>query len=196
MSVSEPNLTGRGGGGGGREPNRADEPQGLLETFAALAMRRNPTNPSQQPTNNIQQSNNPTSHFFPRFTNMYIGFFFLMTLILSILTCISNSLLFIFRGPNTVSSLVRLALSTNFPGGLLSAAQSYPSLSSGPPGAPGAPSAAPAVSGCLGQALTMSLTSTSSDSEQVRIFVSIIKPIYACFLNIIDKIFLFVLRCL
>ncbi|XP_077299031.1 ubiquitin fusion-degradation 4-like isoform X2 [Arctopsyche grandis] len=138
MSVSEPNLTGRGGGGGGREPNRTDEPQGLLETFAALALRRNPTNPSQQPSNNIQQSNNPTSHFFP-------------------------------RGPNTVSSLVRLALSTNFPGGLLSAAQSYPSLSSGPPGAPGAPSAAPAVSGCLGQALTMSLTSTSSDSEQVSL---------------------------
>lgn len=60
-----------------------------------------------------------------------------------------------------------MALSTNFPGGLLSAAQSYPSLSSGPPNAPGAPSTAQVASGGLGQALTMSLTSTSSDSEQV-----------------------------
>ncbi|KAI5638854.1 HECT-domain (ubiquitin-transferase) domain-containing protein [Phthorimaea operculella] len=47
-------------------------------------------------------------------------------------------------------SLVRLALSSNFPGGLLSAAQSYPSL---------APNAQ--------NALTLSLTSTSSESEQV-----------------------------
>ncbi|XP_073949307.1 LOW QUALITY PROTEIN: ubiquitin fusion-degradation 4-like [Choristoneura fumiferana] len=46
-------------------------------------------------------------------------------------------------------SLVRLALSSNFPGGLLSAAQSYPSL---------APNAQ--------NALTLSLTSTSSESEQ------------------------------
>lgn len=66
MSVSEPNLTSRGNSGG-RESNRSDEPQGLLETFAALALRRNPTNSSQQPTNNIQQSNNATSHFFPRY---------------------------------------------------------------------------------------------------------------------------------
>lgn len=49
-------------------------------------------------------------------------------------------------------SLVRLALSSNFPGGLLSAAQSYPSL---------APNAQ--------NALTLSLTSTSSESEQVGI---------------------------
>ncbi|XP_063893453.1 E3 ubiquitin-protein ligase Ufd4 isoform X5 [Helicoverpa armigera] len=46
-------------------------------------------------------------------------------------------------------SLVRLALSSNFPGGLLSAAQSYPSL---------VPNAQ--------NALTLSLTSTSSESEQ------------------------------
>ncbi|XP_039751329.1 E3 ubiquitin-protein ligase Ufd4 isoform X6 [Pararge aegeria] len=49
-------------------------------------------------------------------------------------------------------SLVRLALSSNFPGGLLSAAQSYPSL---------APNAQ--------NALTLSLTSTSSESEQVSL---------------------------
>ncbi|CAG9113727.1 unnamed protein product [Plutella xylostella] len=49
-------------------------------------------------------------------------------------------------------SLVRLALSSNFPSGLLSAAQSYPSL---------APNAQ--------NALTLSLTSTSSESEQVSL---------------------------
>ncbi|XP_047019046.1 E3 ubiquitin-protein ligase Ufd4 isoform X3 [Helicoverpa zea] len=49
-------------------------------------------------------------------------------------------------------SLVRLALSSNFPGGLLSAAQSYPSL---------VPNAQ--------NALTLSLTSTSSESEQVSL---------------------------
>lgn len=49
------------------------------------------------------------------------------------------------------SSLVRLALSSNFPG-LLSAAQSYPSLSQSIP-----------------NALTLSLTSTSSESEQVSL---------------------------
>lgn len=54
---------------------------------------------------------------------------------------------------NCLCSLVRLALSSNFPGGLLSAAQSYPSL------APNAPNA-----------LTFSLTSTSSESEQVTTF--------------------------
>ncbi|CAH0714365.1 unnamed protein product, partial [Brenthis ino] len=49
-------------------------------------------------------------------------------------------------------SLVRLALSSNFPGGLLSAAQSYPSL---------APNAQ--------NALTLSLSSTTSESEQVSL---------------------------
>ncbi|GBP81615.1 E3 ubiquitin-protein ligase Ufd4 [Eumeta japonica] len=53
---------------------------------------------------------------------------------------------------NLFPSLVRLALSSNFPSGLLSAAQSYPSL------APNAPNA-----------LTLSLTSTSSESEQVSL---------------------------
>jgi len=56
--------------------------------------------------------------------------------------------------------------------GLLSTAQSYPSLSpsnnsSGPSGV--APSAG--AQGLLGHALTMSLTSTSSDSEQVSLRV-------------------------
>uniref|UniRef100_T1J5Y0 E3 ubiquitin-protein ligase n=1 Tax=Strigamia maritima TaxID=126957 RepID=T1J5Y0_STRMM len=72
------------------------------------------------------------------------------------------------RGPNNVSSLVRLALSSNFPGGLLSTAQSYPSLtSSGCPNA-NATNVSTTTSNVasLSQALTMSLTSTSSESEQ------------------------------
>lgn len=78
------------------------------------------------------------------------------------------------RGPNSVSSLVRLALSSNFPGGLLSTAQSYPSLSN----TLGSSSASAQASGTssnstgagvsgLSQALSMSLT--SSDSEQVSL---------------------------
>ncbi|PNF13783.1 hypothetical protein B7P43_G12447 [Cryptotermes secundus] len=72
------------------------------------------------------------------------------------------------RGPSSVSSLVRLALSSNFPGGLLSTAQSYPSLTtSGPTGTgSGGISTTAGTGPCLSQALTMSLTSTSSDSEQ------------------------------
>ena len=40
-------------------------------------------------------------------------------------------------GPKSVSSLVRLALSSNFPSGLLNAAQSYPTLSGGTSSADG-----------------------------------------------------------
>jgi hypothetical protein len=55
------------------------------------------------------------------------------------------------------------------PGGLLSTAQSYPSLTtSGPTGTGSGGISTTAGNGpCLSQALTMSLTSTSSDSEQV-----------------------------
>ncbi|XP_071454696.1 E3 ubiquitin-protein ligase HECTD1 isoform X6 [Hetaerina americana] len=105
------------------------------------------------------------------------------------------------RGPSSVSSLVRLALSSNFPaaltGGLLSAAQSYPSLSSsgthagsgaggggsvGSGGGQGSCSVSGVTTGGVGvgggggngpssltQVLDMSLTSTSSDSEQVSL---------------------------
>ncbi|CAL7934241.1 unnamed protein product [Xylocopa violacea] len=71
------------------------------------------------------------------------------------------------RGPNCVSSLVRLALNPNFPGGLLSTAQSYPSLTSS--GQVAGSGVTTTTGPGLGQALTMSLTSTSSDSEQVSL---------------------------
>lgn len=61
----------------------------------------------------------------------------------------------------------------DFVGGLLSTAQSYPSLSSGNnPGAGNNSCGIAATAGTapgLSQALTMSLTSTSSDSEQVSL---------------------------
>ncbi|KAG8035223.1 hypothetical protein G9C98_001713 [Cotesia typhae] len=72
------------------------------------------------------------------------------------------------RGPTSVSNFVRLALSSNFTGGLLSTAQSYPSLTSSSQVA-GSGVTTTTGAGGLGQALTMSLTSTSSDSEQVSL---------------------------
>ncbi|KAK9885691.1 hypothetical protein WA026_012456 [Henosepilachna vigintioctopunctata] len=148
MSVSVPNLA-------STESNSQMEPTstaGLLETFAALARRRtlgsvSTTNSNSSGTHsgnimctNTQNNQNNGGSIFP-------------------------------RGPNSVSSLVRLALSTNFPGGLLSTAQSYPSLSSSNNTANQSgsiPTTAGTTKG-LSQAFTMSLTSTSSDSEQVSL---------------------------
>lgn len=82
------------------------------------------------------------------------------------------------RGSNPVSSLVRLALSSNFPSGLLGTAQSYPSLTSSNQ-IPGATNCSGAGSGAgLGQALNMSFTSTSSDSELASIERPIMTQLY------------------
>nr|CAD7452850.1 unnamed protein product [Timema tahoe] len=180
MSVSVPNLT----SAAGTNAMESSATAGLLETFAAMARRRtlgavtgtsgasnavcggvgggvggvipspSCTTPSPSPS--------PGSSLFP-------------------------------RGPSSVSSLVRLALSSNFPdtpytvvnnkrpvnemfyaGGLLSTAQSYPSLTtSGPTGTGSCGISTTAGNGpCLSQALTMSLTSTSSDSEQVSLEIT------------------------
>lgn len=122
-------------------------PPGLLETFTALA-RRHTAGDSFQPNNNQlahPTANNaiqPTANFFP-------------------------------RGPNSVSNVLKMALSSNFHSGLLSTAQSYPSLTSSATGAGNNNSCIGVTSTASGQAvainpnLTMSLTSTSSDSEQV-----------------------------
>lgn len=75
------------------------------------------------------------------------------------------------RCPQSILFLYRLALSSNFPGGLLSTAQSYPSLSSSnnTSAQPGGVATTAGTAQGLTQALTMSLTSTSSDSEQVSL---------------------------
>lgn len=148
MSVSVPNLT-------SSESSNQIEPSstaGFLETFAALARRR--TLGSVSTTNSHANANNSVGG-----------------IIASNAQNNANSGSIYPRAPNSVSSLVRLALSSNFPGGLLSTAQSYPSLSSSnnpTSQSCGIPTTAAAAQG-LSQALTMSLTSTSSDSEQVSL---------------------------
>ncbi|XP_048516518.1 E3 ubiquitin-protein ligase Ufd4 isoform X1 [Dendroctonus ponderosae] len=153
MSVSVPNLT-------STEANSQIETTasavlnfpGLLETFAALARRRQSSSTVTSQSSRNSNSNNAQVSNANVQNNQNAG-------------CIFP------RAPNSVSSLVRLALSTNFPSGLLSTAQSYPSLSSSNNSRAqqaGISTAAGAVQG-LSQALTMSLTSTSSDSEQVSL---------------------------
>ncbi|XP_063927928.1 E3 ubiquitin-protein ligase HECTD1 isoform X6 [Zophobas morio] len=107
MSVSVPNLT-------STESNSQIEPTstaGLLETFAALARRRTLGSVTTANSSNANANNSGAIANSNAQNNQNSGSLFP-------------------RGPNSVSSLVRLALSSNFPGGLLSTAQSYPSLSS------------------------------------------------------------------
>lgn len=180
MSVSVPNLT-------SNENNASQEvqtPPGLLETFAAIARRRTSgssvshhVNPSSNAstassgtsgTNNTQPNNQLSS----------LG---------SNIQAANSS--FFPRGQNSVTSLVKLALSSNFHSGLLSTAQSYPSLSSSSSnnansvavsggtnnnsasgvGSNNGSVQSGNVQAVLNPALTMSLTSTSSDSEQVSL---------------------------
>lgn len=133
---------------------------GFLETFAALARRR--TLGSVSAANGSSSNANNTGTIMNH-SNAQNN---------------QNSGSLFPRGPNSVSSLVRLALSSNFPGGLLSTAQSYPSLSSSNnASAKGRTPTSTGTTQGLTQALTMSLTSTSSDSEQVGVDVLI----FGCF---------------
>lgn len=147
MSVSVPNLTSANSENANQ--NEPSTPTGLLETFAAMTRRRasqgNGFQTNNQVISNSNMTNNQNPSFFP-------------------------------RAPNSVTSLVKLALSSNFHTGLLSTAQSYPSLNSSANNATGNASSGPpplvAVSGqvpSINPNLTMSLTSTSSDSEQVSL---------------------------
>ncbi|XP_075151574.1 ubiquitin fusion-degradation 4-like isoform X2 [Haematobia irritans] len=158
MSVSVPNLT-TSSASETPSQSEASTHSGLLETFAAMARRR-----TSQGTNlqNNQIMNTSNSNSIER-NNQTTG---------------GGSNSFFPRGPNSVTSLVKLALSSNFHSGLLSTAQSYPSLSSNNAanavGSNATPGAVNTASGQQGQnsinpALTMSLTSTSSDSEQVSL---------------------------
>lgn len=145
MSVSVPNLT--SSNNENTSQNEPSTPTGLLETFAAMTRRRasqgNGFQTNNQVISNSNMTNNQNPSFFP-------------------------------RAPNSVTSLVKLALSSNFHTGLLSTAQSYPSLNSSANNTTNASTApAVAVSGSqvpsINPNLTMSLTSTSSDSEQVSL---------------------------
>lgn len=199
MSVSEPNLSAANNENNANQIEPTTLP-GLLETFAAMARRRTSqgngapstvgpfSHNNQMIGSNVSTALAPTSNASAAAAannqNQHVGGFFP-------------------RGPNSVTSLVKLALSSNFHSGLLSTAQSYPSLSSaittaanntsssiatpataanvvGPIGVGGGVSAA--LSGgisalvnssqagsLMNPTLTMSLTSTSSDSEQVSL---------------------------
>ncbi|XP_053697436.1 E3 ubiquitin-protein ligase Ufd4 isoform X2 [Sabethes cyaneus] len=191
MSVSVPNLTSNESS----VPPESQTPPGLLETFAAIARRRtsgssgshNPQHHHhqhhQQPPAASAGSSGASNQSQP---NNQLS---------SVASNIQASSGFFPRGPNSVTSLVKLALSSNFHSGLLSTAQSYPSLSSssnnsnqsvGGGAAAGAIGNNNSSSGAgsntgtgtqtgsgptavLNPALTMSLTSTSSDSEQVSL---------------------------
>ncbi|EDV98881.1 GH13561 [Drosophila grimshawi] len=151
MSISVPNLT-----TSSSEVSSTSEVAvhtGLLETFAAIARRR-----TSQDTNNEENQSNNTNANKNEHSNQNVG----------------GASSFFARGPNSVTSLVKLALSSNFHSGLLSTAQSYPSLSSNN----GENSSSNSTNKKLSQqhptpsinpTLTMSLTSTSSDSEQVSL---------------------------
>uniref|UniRef100_A0A182VUY9 E3 ubiquitin-protein ligase n=1 Tax=Anopheles minimus TaxID=112268 RepID=A0A182VUY9_9DIPT len=216
MSVSVPNLTSSGNGSNNHphhhhthqlhhhhhhHPDSASTmqnevqapPTGLLETFAAIARRRTSGSGSNSATiaNNNNENNNATSNPSSSSTssqqtvpinNQLISSGGSGALVGGVLQNNSN---FFPRGPNSVTSLVKLALSTHT--GLLSTAQSYPSLfssssnnntGSGPGGVGNSGSGnnnntnnmvGVGQVNPLNPALTMSLTSTSSDSEQVSL---------------------------
>lgn len=122
-------------------------PPGLLETFTALARRH--TGADNFAANNNQLANASANNAIQPAANFFP------------------------RGPNSVSNVLKMALSSNFHSGLLSTAQSYPSLTSSANTASNNNSCIGVTSTSSSQAvainpnLTMSLTSTSSDSEQV-----------------------------
>lgn len=143
MSVSVPNLT--SSNNENTSQNEPSTPTGLLETFAAMTRRRASQGNGFQTNNQVISNSNMANNQNPSFFP---------------------------RAPNSVTSLVKLALSSNFHTGLLSTAQSYPSLNSSANNTTNA-STAPAVASSqvpsINPNLTMSLTSTSSDSEQVSL---------------------------
>lgn len=150
MSISVPNLT-TTSNSEISSTSEATVHTGLLETFAAIARRRTShetNNDGNQPNNAIVNKN--------EHSNQNVA---------------ANS--FFPRGPNSVTSLVKLALSSNFHSGLLSTAQSYPSLSSNNGANTTSDTANMKVcqqpTPSINPTLTMSLTSTSSDSEQVSL---------------------------
>lgn len=175
MSVSVPNLTSNEN----NAPPESQTPPGLLETFAAIARRRTSGGPA--PHSHQTSSGTPGSSGSNNAQpNNQLA---------SVASNIQANTSFFPRGPNSVTSLVKLALSSNFHSGLLSTAQSYPSLSSSSNntnsavgggtgtnnnsssgvGSNNGATQTSSNQAVLNPALTMSLTSTSSDSEQVSL---------------------------
>nr|CAD7405776.1 unnamed protein product [Timema poppensis] len=177
MSVSVPNLT----SAAGTNAMESSATAGLLETFAAMARRRT--------LGAVTGGSSASNAVCGGVVGGVGGVIPSPSCTTPSPSPSSGSSLFP-RGPSSVSSLVRLALSSNFPdtlytvvnnkrpvnemfyaGGLLSTAQSYPSLTTSVPTGTGSCGISTTAGNgpCLSQALTMSLTSTSSDSEQVSL---------------------------
>ncbi|XP_055540059.1 E3 ubiquitin-protein ligase Ufd4 isoform X3 [Wyeomyia smithii] len=193
MSVSVPNLTSNES----NVPPESQTPPGLLETFAAIARRRTSGSSGSHPQHHHQQHQQPQSMVGGNGSAGSSGASNQNqpnNQLSSVASNIQAGSGFFPRGPNSVTSLVKLALSSNFHSGLLSTAQSYPSLSSssnnsnqsvggtgvGTIGNNNSNSGVGSNTGTatqtgsgqtavLNPALTMSLTSTSSDSEQVSL---------------------------
>lgn len=150
MSVSVPNLTSTA-----NTTNIENSNPSLFETFTAMARRAHGLNISSGTNNNNSANNNPNhgNNIARSSANNNCNQS----------NSISSNTSIFPRAPTSVSSLVRIALSSNFPGGLLHTAQSYPSLTtSGPTNTINT-----AATSTGAQCFTMSLTSNSSDSEQV-----------------------------
>ncbi|XP_058454046.1 E3 ubiquitin-protein ligase Ufd4 isoform X2 [Malaya genurostris] len=182
MSVSVPNLTSNDN----NAQQESQTPPGLLETFAAIARRRT-SGSSGSPNNHLNNQQTVSGTPGSSGANQTQP----NNQLSSVVSNIQASTGFFPRGPNSVTSLVKLALSSNFHSGLLSTAQSYPSLSSSSNNAnnisvgsgntatisnnnSNSGTGSTGVQAGTGQAvlnpaLTMSLTSTSSDSEQVSL---------------------------
>ncbi|KAH8244435.1 hypothetical protein KR026_009855 [Drosophila bipectinata] len=147
MSISVPNLTTTSAS---EVPSTSEVAThtGLLETFAAIARRRTSQGTNIQENQIMNADVNVNEHGDQNPSGSFLG--------------------------HSVTSLVKLALSSNFHSGLLSTAQSYPSLSSNnseniTPSNPTNTSAGQQSASTINHTLTMSLTSTSSDSEQVSL---------------------------
>lgn len=210
MSVSVPNLS--SANSDTTAQIEAVTPPGLLETFAAMARRRT-SQGGGGGGGNFHTNNQVISNANAHINNQQVG---------GNAGGVGGGVgvvgggFFPRGGPNSVSSLVKLALSSNFHSGLLSTAQSYPSLSISATTAIGQQGTMPTTTGsavgmistaappigqqqqiqppppqqqqlqlqqqvsqvapgsgsivsALNPTLTMSLTSTSSDSEQVSL---------------------------
>ncbi|KAH8410654.1 hypothetical protein KR009_011091 [Drosophila setifemur] len=147
MSISVPNLATTSAS---EVPSTSEVAThtGLLETFAAIARRRTSQGTNIQDNQIMNADVNVNVHGDQNPSSSFLG--------------------------HSVTSLVKLALSSNFHSGLLSTAQSYPSLSSNnsdnvPPSNPSNTSGGQQSASTINHTLTMSLTSTSSDSEQVSL---------------------------
>ncbi|KAI8043508.1 hypothetical protein M5D96_004840 [Drosophila gunungcola] len=147
MSISVPNLTTTSAS---EVPSTSEVAThtGLLETFAAIARRRTSQGTNIQDNQIMNAEVNVNEHGDQNASGSFLG--------------------------HSVTSLVKLALSSNFHSGLLSTAQSYPSLSSNnseniAPSNPSNTSTGQQSASTINHTLTMSLTSTSSDSEQVSL---------------------------